>query len=114
LTETRRTGRLSKRKVGVARPAEESNAMEVALPPDLEEMVREKVAVGDYGSPVEVITAALRLREARLADLRREIAVGIEQLERGEYVEYDENTLPEFAAKVKAEGRDRLRCALEP
>jgi hypothetical protein len=41
-------------------------------------------------------------------DLRRQIRVGIDQLERGEYRDYDQRTLTELAERIKKNGRKRL------
>lgn len=40
--------------------------------------------------------------------LRREIAIGIEQLDNGQYTEYDEESLLCFFEDIKARGRKRL------
>ncbi|MEA5619396.1 hypothetical protein VB711_16325 [Cronbergia sp. UHCC 0137] len=40
--------------------------------------------------------------------LKQDIAAGIEQLEKGEYTEYDENSLPSLLTSIKARGRQRL------
>lgn len=64
--------------------------MQVALTPALDQMVQEKVASGLYDSPSEVIREALRLmagQESGLDWLRREAALGFEQLEAGEFLE---------------------------
>ena len=45
------------------------------------------------------------LRRIRLEELRREIAIGTEQLERGETTVYASGK--ELAEKIKAEGRKR-------
>jgi antitoxin ParD1/3/4 len=65
--------------------------MNVSLTPELEQLVSEKVATGMYQSASEVIREALRLlkerdeiHEHRVAELRREISIGLEQLRRGE------------------------------
>jgi antitoxin ParD1/3/4 len=65
--------------------------MNVSLTPELEQLVSEKVASGMYQSASEVIREALRLlkerdeiREHRLAELRKEVSVGLDQLRRGE------------------------------
>ncbi len=65
--------------------------MNVSLTPDLEELVQQKVKSGRYQSANEVVRAALQLLEQqdmqlqmRLEQLRREVAIGIEQSERGE------------------------------
>jgi len=70
--------------------------MNISLLPDLEEMVNRKVQSGEYDSPSEVVVHALylleaceRFREVQLQALRREVAIGIEQSERGEVAELD-------------------------
>jgi len=67
--------------------------MNVSLTPELEELVRKKVESGMYLSASEVVRDALRLldeqdrlRQARLDELRKEIAVGVAQADRGELV----------------------------
>lgn len=59
--------------------------MKVDLTPQLEEMVRAKVASGLYGSASDVVREALRLmterdraRETRLGELKAEIRRGLE------------------------------------
>ena len=70
--------------------------MNVSLTPQLEKMVKQKVASGRYSSASEVIREALRLMERqqaeraqRLKELRREIQVGLDQVARGEYTELE-------------------------
>ena len=65
--------------------------MSITLPPELERLVQEKVESGMYLSPADVIEKAIRLlhdhdqlRQMRLEELRREIAIGIEECDRGE------------------------------
>lgn len=48
------------------------------------------------------------LRLMKLEALRRDVAVGIEQLENGQYDEYDEETLPTLFEDIKARGRESL------
>ena len=64
--------------------------MHVALTPELDRMVHEKVASGLYDSASEVIREALRLmagRESGIEWLRNEATLGFEQLEVGEYID---------------------------
>ncbi len=89
--------------------------MNVSLTPKLEELVAQRVASGRYGSASEVIREALRLledrdmlRSMRLEELRKQIAIGIDQADRGEYVEYDETSLAGMVERIKTEGRKRL------
>jgi antitoxin ParD1/3/4 len=67
--------------------------MNVSLTPELEELINQKVNSGLYHSASEVIREALRLlkeqdelRQVRLEQLRKEIAIGLEQLDRGERI----------------------------
>ena len=74
--------------------------MNVTLTPDLERLVHERVATGQYRSAVEVIREALRLlreRDVAFKELQRDIAAGLEQLDRGE-----EDVLDIAAIKAKA------------
>ncbi|MCH9033069.1 MAG: type II toxin-antitoxin system ParD family antitoxin [Planctomycetes bacterium] len=95
--------------------------MNVSLTPMLEELVQRKVATGLYNSASEVIREALRLlqerdelRTMRLGTLRKEISVGLDQLERGEVSEYDDRSLNTLAADIKAKGRKRLAAKKKP
>ena len=65
--------------------------MNVPLTPELEQFVQAKVKTGRYLSASEVVREALRLlddrdrlREIRINTLRKEIAIGTEQSDRGE------------------------------
>jgi antitoxin ParD1/3/4 len=95
--------------------------MNVSLTPTLEELVQRKVATGLYNSASEVIREALRLLEERdemrkmkLASLRKDITVGLDQLERGEVSEYDDRSLGTVAADIKTKGRKRLSAKKKP
>jgi antitoxin ParD1/3/4 len=69
----------------------------VSLTPELERLVNEKVESGMYTSASEVMREALRLlnerdqmRAHRLAELKRNIAIGVEQSKRGDVVDGEE------------------------
>jgi antitoxin ParD1/3/4 len=88
--------------------------MNVTLTPELEQLVTEKVESGMYNSASEVVREALRLlkerdeiRQARLEELRREIAVGLEQADRG-------GTRPFDPDDLKRRVRDRLATDNQP
>jgi antitoxin ParD1/3/4 len=79
--------------------------MNINLTPQLEELVRQKVASGLYSSASEVVREALRLMDekdrlldAKLTQLRRDVREGLES---GAAVPWD----PE---EIKREGRARL------
>lgn len=67
--------------------------MDVALNADLEKLIIERLKSGEYNSASEVIREGLRLLEAeeelrivKSRALKRDIAAGLEQLDRGEGV----------------------------
>lgn len=71
--------------------------MNVSLTPELEQFVTQKVESGMYYSASEVIREGLRLlkeqetlKQIRLQELRKEIAVGIEQADQGQFVDGEE------------------------
>ena len=64
--------------------------MNVSLTPELEASIHERVRSGRYTSASEVVREALRLledrdeiRRARLAELRTQVAVGLDDLDSG-------------------------------
>lgn len=84
--------------------------MNVSLTAELERWVHDKVESGSYGSASEVVREALRalrerdeLRAALLTDLRREVAVGLDELDAGRGLAFDAAAV----ASVKASGRKR-------
>lgn len=67
--------------------------MNVSLTPELEHLVHEKVQSGFYTSASEVVREALRLlndrdtlQKQRMAELRQEVSVGLEDLKQGRSV----------------------------
>lgn len=83
--------------------------MNVSLTPELEKYVAKKVDSGRYGSASEVMREALRLHEEqerlralRIKNLKRQLASGTTQLDRGDGRVYDPD-------EIKAEGRRRRR-----
>jgi antitoxin ParD1/3/4 len=82
--------------------------LNISLTPQLEELVRKKVASGLYSSASEVMREALRLleerdrlRSLRLQELQAEIKKGLDSGE----------PTPLNIAKIKARGRQRLAAA---
>ena len=85
--------------------------MNVSISRELEQYVQEKVQSGRYPSASEVIDEGLRLLKERdeaehrkLEELRREIALGIEQADRGQASTFSEETLKE----IQTDGRKEL------
>jgi antitoxin ParD1/3/4 len=82
------------------------------IPPELKQFVEQELASGKYHSLDEVIADGLRLlRERKLHELRREIDVGLGELERGEgiKVEGDEGLFA-FFEDIKSRGQQRLEA----
>ena len=89
--------------------------MNISLTPELEQLVNRKVKSGMYHSASEVIREGLRLlkeqddmRQSRLNQLRKEVDIGAEQLESGQYTDYDVENLQPLVNEIQAEGRKRL------
>lgn len=85
-------------------------SLNVSLPVELENRVREHVASGLYGSASEVIREALRLFEAyqsvqaaNLSSLKSDIAAGLADADAGRVSALD-------IAAIKAQGRTALQA----
>jgi antitoxin ParD1/3/4 len=90
---------------------QEFRNMTVEIPPEYQQFVQSVIARGGFQTEVQVVSEALRLLEERdrhVEALRREIQVGLDELERGEQTEYDDESLKGFFEQVKAEGRRAL------
>jgi putative addiction module CopG family antidote len=83
--------------------------MSYAFPAELQQLVQNELASGNYASEDEVLLQAMRAlreREAEIQRWRAEIQGRIDSLERGEGIELeDQQALRAFAEEVKAEGR---------
>lgn len=85
--------------------------MNVSLPPEQEKFIDQLVQQGRYVTPGEVIREALYLLQEQEADrerkrtaLKAEIQIGLDQLDRGEFHEYDEESLKALFEQIKAQG----------
>lgn len=85
--------------------------MNISLTPQLEQFVDEQVASGMYFSASEVIRDGLRLlieqqklKELKIQELRKEIVIGIEQADNGQFVDGEE-----IFENIKAKSSDRRR-----
>jgi antitoxin ParD1/3/4 len=83
--------------------------MNISLTPELEAVVERRVRSGRYGSASEVVRDALRLleerdrlRELRFLELRRDVAAGVGELDRG-------GARPLDVDAIKAAGRKLVR-----
>jgi antitoxin ParD1/3/4 len=91
-------------------------SMNVSLTPELEKYIQKQVASQRYQTASEVVRQAIRMMQtaedyekARLEALRQDIQVGLDQLDRGEYVEIrDEKDQQALLQRITREGRARL------
>jgi antitoxin ParD1/3/4 len=77
--------------------------MNVSLTPELEAMIRQQVESGRYNNASEVVREALRLLDEhqRVQHLRALLAVGLEQAQRGELVEFTPELVDDIARRAK-------------
>jgi antitoxin ParD1/3/4 len=68
--------------------------MDVSLTPELEQFIHNQVESGKYSSAADVILAGIQLLEereriyqGRFEELRQEVLIGVEELDRGEVVD---------------------------
>jgi antitoxin ParD1/3/4 len=81
--------------------------MNVSLTPELEQFVSQKVESGMYQTASEVIRDGLRLlrekdelRQRKLDDLRKDLAVGLEQADQGKVSAFNEHTIQRIKSRV--------------
>jgi antitoxin ParD1/3/4 len=90
----------------------QDHCMSVSVTPELEQFVRELLESGKFSSASEVICEGLKLLQdryivyqTRLTELKQEIAIGIEQADRGELIDGEEvfAELEEDTRQIEAE-----------
>lgn len=72
---------------------------------------REPVVIERHGRAVAVVLSKEEydeLNDIKLRHLRAEINLGLADLERGAYTDYDVDELPKLAERIKAGGREQL------
>lgn len=85
----------------------------ISLTPRLEKYVAQKVASGRYQSASEVVREAIRIMEQHersLDDMRRKIAVGLDQARRGELLD-GEAVFHELEERLATKLRSRRKRA---
>src|SRR5437762_2647508 len=88
-----------------------AKTMTNSFPPDLTTYVQGAVSTGKYPSEHALVTAAVRLLKAKDEHeewLRKEVQAGLNQLERGEYTDYDNDSLDDLFERIKSDGRKLL------
>ena len=88
--------------------ATQTQALTVSLPPEVAAFVRERVESGRYHDANEVVGEALRLLDERdrLERLRAEIAIGLEEDERGEVIEYTPDLMDRLMREAEEDERN--------
>ncbi len=88
--------------------------MDMPDSPELQDLVSEQLATGAYASADEVLLQGVRLlaeRNRRVEALRRELQIGRDQLDRGEFTEHDQESLRALFDEIQTEGRQRYEAA---
>ena len=87
--------------------------MNVQLDEQTEALIQQRIEHGRYRDPNEVVKEAIRQldeRDRRLEELRAALAVGEEQIARGEMVEWT----PQLAATILEEASQAMRSGKQP
>lgn len=74
--------------------------MIVDFPPEIEERIQEEVASGRFSSASDVLVDAMKIWSQK--ELREEIQKGLDDLDRGDYEEYDEESLGKLFDEIRA------------
>jgi putative addiction module CopG family antidote len=78
------------------------------LPSDLSQFVKAEVANGNFSSEEQVMIEGVQLlreRKLKLEELRAALKAADEEIERGEYTEYDQDGLRRLMEEIKQQGR---------
>jgi len=80
------------------------------FPPELERFVEEQVAAGHYRSEQDLVVSAVRVLrdvQARQRKFLEDVQLGMDQLKRGEFTEYDETGLHQRFEELKQRAENR-------
>lgn len=75
--------------------------MSINLSPEVNQLIAQELALGNYNTQEELLTEAVQLLSQRNA-LRGQIAAGTRQLEEGQYTDYDSESLRQRFDDLKA------------
>ena len=81
------------------------------FPPELERFIAEQIAAANYQSEQDLVVSAVRVLrnvQARQREFYEDVRLGMEQLERCEYTEYDEAGLRRRFDELKERARNRI------
>ncbi len=85
--------------------------MDVTLKPELEQVVSERVKRGEYENADAFVQHAIQrlieeddAEDAQVEDIRLRVEAGEAEIDRGEFVEFDAETVPNLAEDVHKRG----------
>ncbi len=76
-------------------------SMNVSISSSLEQFVQEQIKSGLYNSASEVVRAGLRLLRER--NINQKIAIGLKQIENGEYEEMNDKFWKDLKSEIASE-----------
>lgn len=86
-------------------------SINVSLPQVLKQFAEQRVSSGHYSTVSDYVRDLIRrdqmTREEKLADLRREIQIGIDQADRGETVPLDMEEIRREGRRLLAQSKER-------
>ena len=88
--------------------------MDTIIPPEFAQFVEEQLTSGEYRSPEEVVSAGLGVLQElkqRQTEFRRDVQVGVDQLDRGEGIKVGPDELKAFFEDIQARGRQRYEAS---
>jgi putative addiction module CopG family antidote len=88
--------------------------MVIQVAPDIQRMIDEAVATGDFDSASEVVERAVRLfvKQQRIEQIRQSVAEGVAAIERGEGIELTDDYWDSIQDRI--DERNRLGIPLSP
>jgi len=91
--------------------------MTVSIPPEFEQFVAQQLALGEYQSAEEVISAGLQVLQEvkrRQAEFREEVQAGVTELDRGEGIKVSQEGLRAFFDDIQSRGQQRYEASRRP
>jgi len=88
--------------------------MTMTIPPEFEPFVKQQLAQGEYQTVEDVVGDGLRMLQElkrREADFRRDVRLGVDQLDRGEGIVLDREGLRRFFDDLQERGRARFEAS---
>jgi putative addiction module CopG family antidote len=83
--------------------------MSVDIPPQYLPFVQQSIASGRFESEKAMVDEAFKLLEQRERE-RRLVEEGLDELDRGEYLEFDDEELRKFLEDAKRQALEELRA----